>query len=301
MGNELVGGIFKEVDRASQRPVELQIREQPGELQISSKHLFAGEEIIRTFRFRNDDERILVSVHGRAPNKHTILLRWRLGFQPTSLMMDNPGALIERPAERHYLPTYWPVQRVFYACNGDQEDGLLVCFQEPGAAAVSRGGGVDLVALRNAEIERYHGWMPMPGQPAAGHEQRYHTTLFGIRSFGAGKEPRTRIALQAQRGFSEETDRVTFKRSVQEMIENSSLEVEVIAFKPASRGEGWIMRLMTLKAPEKTFQIKVIKKRIMKAWLCDGRERDLMPLPVRDGKIGLQMRAAFATIRLLMK
>jgi hypothetical protein len=301
MGNELAGGIFREVDLASHHPIQLEVSVDGDELKIRSEHFLGGEKIIRTYHIRIDEERILVSVQGRAPRKHTLLLRWRLKKPPASLIMENPGALIERPNQRHYQPTYWPVQRLFVTRDRHGKRGVAFHFQEPGAAAVTASGDVDLVALRNAEIERYYGWLPVPGQPASGHEKETFTALFGIHPLAAGEMTLGHLARLAQAEFWSGSDGKSTASAIRRLLRCSTNGVEIIALKPASRGQGWIARLMALAAPQGNFSLSTVEKRIERAWLCDGRERDLMPLPVQAGKLRLQMKAAFATIRLIVK
>jgi alpha-mannosidase len=72
-----------------------------------------------------------------------------------------------------------------------------------------------------------------------------------------------------------------------------------MAIKPASRGEGVIVRLYALVSPESDVLVTAHHFPVVKAFLCDTRERDLESLEVRDGTVQLAMPGTIATIRLL--
>jgi hypothetical protein len=75
--------------------------------------------------------------------------------------------------------------------------------------------------------------------------------------------------------------------------------VAVTALKPASRGEGLILRLDALNVPQGTISITLRGRSVRAAFLCDARERDLEPLVVREGCADLTMPGPIATVRLL--
>ena len=75
--------------------------------------------------------------------------------------------------------------------------------------------------------------------------------------------------------------------------------VDVVAVKPASRGQGLIARLHTFTTPLPTVTLAAPGRAIKAAVLCDTRERDLEPLELRDGLVHLTMPGAIATVRLL--
>ncbi len=72
------------------------------------------------------------------------------------------------------------------------------------------------------------------------------------------------------------------------------------AIKPASRGEGVIVRLFSPSLPESDVMVTAQYFTITDAFLCDARERDLGPLELRDGTVKLPMPGTIATIRLLI-
>jgi hypothetical protein len=72
----------------------------------------------------------------------------------------------------------------------------------------------------------------------------------------------------------------------------------VTAIKPASLGEGVIVRLNALAVPETMVLVSTDHFKVTKAFLCDARERNLSQLEVQDGKVPVKMQGTVATIRL---
>jgi hypothetical protein len=77
-------------------------------------------------------------------------------------------------------------------------------------------------------------------------------------------------------------------------------DVEVTAVKPASRGEGLIVRLSALAPLHKTIQVRIRGHTVSQAWLCDARERDIEPISIRYGAACPKMDTTIVTIRLLV-
>jgi hypothetical protein len=83
------------------------------------------------------------------------------------------------------------------------------------------------------------------------------------------------------------------------IVTTDSGNVRVAAVKPASRGEGVIVRLCAAVVPEEPVLVAAHHFRIDEAFLCDARERDLKPLLVEDAVVRLVMKGTVETIRLL--
>jgi len=77
-------------------------------------------------------------------------------------------------------------------------------------------------------------------------------------------------------------------------------EVMVTAVKPASRGEGLIVRLSTLSYFGLPVAVTVRDRHLKAAFLCDARERDLKPLEVQGKTARLEMPGTIATVRLVV-
>ena len=75
----------------------------------------------------------------------------------------------------------------------------------------------------------------------------------------------------------------------------------VSAAKPASAGEGWIVRLYTLTEPGEPVFVRVPGRQLRAAWLCDARERDIEPLKLADGAAHLTMPGTIASVRLILE
>jgi len=75
--------------------------------------------------------------------------------------------------------------------------------------------------------------------------------------------------------------------------------VNVIAVKPASRGQGIIVRLYSRRLSASPVTVTLRAFQVGQAYLCDARERDLGPLEVWDGAVRVAMPGTIATIRLL--
>jgi alpha-mannosidase len=83
------------------------------------------------------------------------------------------------------------------------------------------------------------------------------------------------------------------------ILTTDSDDVWVAAIKPASRGEGIIVRLNAPVLPKSPVLVAARQFKVTGAFLCDARERDLNPLEVQDGKVKVTMPGTVATIRLL--
>ena len=75
--------------------------------------------------------------------------------------------------------------------------------------------------------------------------------------------------------------------------------VFVLAHKPASRGEGRILRLYSLSGMGDRVRLSLEADSIHSAFLCDARERDLRELPVIDGAVEFILPGTIVSLRLL--
>jgi alpha-mannosidase len=87
---------------------------------------------------------------------------------------------------------------------------------------------------------------------------------------------------------------------VASVVSTDRADVVVAAVKPASRGDGIIVRLLTHTTPGPTLGLTVRRHVVKAAWLCDARERDLEELEVHAGKVDLTMPGTIATVRILV-
>jgi hypothetical protein len=217
--------------------------------------------------------------------------------------MDAPGGVVARPPTKVYDPTYWPVQSFVQIEDRGYGAGLALCTTLPGAVCCRPGEYLEAMALRNATRERAFRWLPLLANPAEGHERTPHRFDYGLWLMPAGDWSATRLASAARRvrdGFWDAWERTHLLESVAEAVALDPPSAQLVALKPASRGEGLIARLYAVDACGAAVELWLRHYRVERAFLCDARERDLESLQVRDGKVTLTLPGALATVRLLV-
>ncbi len=288
MGQEFVGGRLRELSRASATYCEMAVEEGDGWLDVSCSVELDGEPIRRSVRLSRDSPLIRFHVEGRAAKRRTVTVRFDAEVAGANLTMDAPGGLIARPPRRFYEPTFWPAQSFVHLRDEAGGHGLALCTRFPGAVSYGRDGGLELVALRNATHERAFGFLPIPGMPMSGHEHEVYAFDYALLLTSAGDWRENQIPTAAN------THRPTASP-----VTCDSADVYVAAVKPASRGEGVIVRLLTFGPFGQTVSLDASALGVRAASLCDARERDLEPVEVQGGKVRLQLAGAISTLRLL--
>jgi hypothetical protein len=161
---------------------------------------------------------------------------------------------------------------------------------------------VELVALRNALKETAYGLFPLTGNPAKGTEKEACTFDYTIE-FTAGGDWRANdlatTACTRSAGPWDDPHMAELWTLAKSQVAISRQDVWALACKPASRGEGRVVRLGTLTGVGKSVTVKVDPPAAQEAYLCDARERDLHPLEIRDGAVRLTMPGTIASVRLL--
>jgi hypothetical protein len=216
--------------------------------------------------------------------------------------MDMPGGVISRPREKVYSPTFWPFQRFLHIKNHDSGRGLALYQNLPGAASLSSGGTLQVVALRNAPRERAHHLLPMAGNPAKGYEKDTFTFVYALEFTPAGDWIENELAAKARVGTLHpwvDPSRTHLRQLAERQVNIDRADVWVMANKPASRGQGRILRLYTLASPHQPVVVSIPGQEIKEAYLCDTRERDIEPLQVPDGRVHVTLPGTVATIRLI--
>jgi alpha-mannosidase len=306
MGHEYSGGFLRRETAASDRPVRLQIREEGDSLEVVSEVDLAGQRIRRQLWFGSDSPLILGRVEGRAAARRTVALSFETGLAASGLAMAQPGGVVERPLRRWYEPTFWPLQHFVHVQEPDDGRGLAAFVRFPAAVSCSEGGRLELVALRNATRERAYGVLPLPATPAKGYEREEYAFEYALLFTHTGdwrvndlpalaralyQGPWRDRATRELWDWADAAVRVTGPEGV-------PADVTVSALKPASRGEGLILRLVALAAPEDPVTIELRGQSIRVATLCDARERDLEELPLQSGRLRLRMPGPIVTLRI---
>ena len=216
--------------------------------------------------------------------------------------MDTPGGVIVRPPMRNYNPTFWPFQHFAHIQDDGKGRGLAVLQTMPGAISYQSDGNLELVALRNATREKAFGFIGIPGNPASGHERTSYAFDYALMFTQSGDWYNNDIHLierSIQYSPWEDSQRPLLSSLVAAIVTTDCLDIQVMAVKPASRGEGVIVRLYTPTLPKLPLVVNAHHFMVREAFLCDARERDLKPLEVKDGNVIVKMPGAVATIRML--
>jgi hypothetical protein len=302
MGYEYTGGIWKQRDQSSRHRVGLEVSPRPGGLEVSWVSMLDGEEIRHAIWFRGDSPLIYFCLQGRAAKRRTVTVRFATGITANQILMDTPGGVISRPREKVFSPTFWPFQRLFYIRDDGSGRGLALYQNLPGAASLDSTGVLQVVALRNAPRERAHHFFPMAGNPAKGYEKDSFAFIYALEFTPAGdwieNDLAAKVHLAAQHPWVDPAS-AHLHRLAEGQVNLDRADVWVTANKPATRGQGRIVRLYTLASPHLAVVVSIPDQEIKEAYLCDTRERDMEPLEVRDGRVYLTLPGTIATLRLI--
>lgn len=301
MGLEFTGGIWKESTRTNQGQNQIQVQERANGLEISSSTDLEGEIIQSRIWFSNSSRLIYFRIEGKAAQGHSITVRLATGISTNKLVMDTPGGIVIRPPGRIYNPTFWPLHNFVYLQDDDNGRGLAILQPMPGAISYQPHGQLELIAMRNATQEKIFGLIKIPGNPASGHENESYTYDYALLFTENGDWQDNNLHLLANNlnnPWSNPRDK-TLRDLTDNLVTTDSDDVWVTAIKPASRGEGIIVRLNTLTVPESPVMVRTTHFQVTAAFLCDARERDLEPLVVQDGAVRVRIPGTIATIRLL--
>lgn len=300
MGHEYLGGWLREAGRSCDRPARLEVSEAgDGCLEVSGTVEVDGQAVRRACRFASGCPAMGFSVEGRAGPRRTVTVRFGTGLAPDRLAMDTPGGVVFRPLDRVYSPTFWPVQSFVHVQDRATGRGVALCLSLPGAVACRPDGTLELVVLRNATGERVLGLFPLQGMTVSGTEASRHECRYALLFTEAGDWRDNSIPLAARRAFGGPEDRAVWEDPAVSLAWADRPEVTVMAVKPASRGEGAIVRLGNWGETGLPVNVTVRGRPLKAAFLCDARERDLGPLPVSGRTVRLAMPGALASIRVV--
>jgi hypothetical protein len=303
MGHEFRGGVLREVERASARPARLEVHAHEGGLEVTCQTRISGAPLQRRLWFSNDSPLIRMQAEGWAANRHTITVQFKTGLAPGQLTMDQPGGVVARPLQRLYNPTFWLLHHFLHAQADGDGRGVALGLPRPGAAAWRPGGILETVAIRNATRELAYGFFPVAATPATGHMRASYTFNYAIWFTPAGNWQDNGVHIVARSLADSPWDTSGMAQLRQLAASGMAVDrpdVWIVAVKPASRGEGWIVRLLTYTTPAPQVTLTARGRTIQAALLCDARERDLEPLSVQDNTVRLTMPGAIASVRLLI-
>ena len=179
---------------------------------------------------------------------------------------------------------------------------MALCLDMPGAISYQPDGRLEVVALRNASRERAFGFLPLLAMPVTAREHSVHAFDCALLFTPAGNWRDNGIPLVARSIIDrpwDTTGRAELRELAESVVTTDRSDVIVTAVKPASRGDGLIIRLSTYTSPGSPVSVTIRDRIVKAAFLCDARERDLEPLEVGDGTAHLTMPGAIGTLRLL--
>lgn len=309
MGHEFRGGRLREVWRASCERSGLEVDERANAIQVRSQIELDGERIMRSLWIAEGTPLIFGRVEGRAPEGRTVTLAFETGIATEWLAMAQPGGVVTRPVEKIYQPTFWPVQGFVHICDRESGTGMAVFVAVPTGVTYRQGGCLELVALRNATREVAWGFLPLLGNPASGFERETFQFDYALM-FTDGGDWRAnqleRIAHEFARSILAGEVGGRLWQVAVSMLEikytdQAASPIQVHALKPASNGDGIVLRLGSLAPPAGMIRVRVRLGRILAAVLCDARERNLEPLQVQDGWVQFRMVDAITSVRLIIE
>ncbi|HEX6245183.1 MAG TPA: hypothetical protein VFZ61_29880, partial [Polyangiales bacterium] len=165
LGHEFAGGRFVERERTSALPATVSIEKSTKGLTLRIVSRLCGQEWVRELICRGDQPFLRMRVSGIAPRRTTVTARFHTALPAQQLEMDTLGGVIQRPRERLYSPTFWPVPSRLTLRDARV---LHVLFESTSAASLGADGALEWIVARNAPKERAFGWLPVLAHPIGG-------------------------------------------------------------------------------------------------------------------------------------
>ena len=297
LGHEFFGGRFQELDRASAHPAKIEVEQADDGVTLRIQSALCGKPFTRSLVIRAGQPFVQLAVSGSAARRRTVTCRFQVALDPRALEMDTLGGSIERPRERLFKPTFWPVPSV--VSLRDATRALHACFEAPSAVSLSPGGALEWIVARNATKERAFGFLPVLAHPIGGTsdgEQTHRAALFTTAAAARPAEIRKRVELawltDAHRALRHRADAV---------VRCDDVGVRIAAAKRADAGQGVIVRLASERCAARTVRLWLDAQAIESAVRCDAREQDLEPLAVDAGQVLVEVSSRLTTVRLVMR
>ncbi len=299
MGHEFTGGTFRELDRASRRPAAIKIDTTGYGLIARIETILDGKAFTRTLLFANESPVLRMAVRGSAKSWRTVTCSFTASISTGMISMDVPGGVVERPAIRHFDPTFWSFQNFAHAVDRDSGAGFALFMGPPATVSYDGGGEFQWMVVRNTPMERAFGFLPVPAHPAYGADPGMQTGSYAVRFTADGDWKKN--LLHCRGTMMDLFDDMDLCSSNQESPVNvhGGKHVRVMAVKPAFRGNGVIVRLFTPVTSVRSAAISMPGYRIRSAALCDGLERDIGPLKPAAGRVKVPIRGSITTVRLV--
>jgi hypothetical protein len=301
LGHEFAGGVFSEVDLASDRPARVRVEVVGDLLQVRVEADLEGVPFVRWLWCRNGSPVLRLRLTGAARRRRTVTCRFSTALAAPRLTMDVTGGIVDRPVEKLYRPTFWPA-RSFVHLQAPRGPGLAAFLGGPATASSDGKGQLEWIALRYAPREMAWGILPILAHPASGTDPHEGDLDYAVwfTPCGDAREnhlPRhVRRALRAALFDPHEADLDELANSVV-LVDHP--EVKVTALKPAFDQRGVIARLSSYARGPVEVRLSCPSRAIQRAWACDARERDQGELRVSDGVATVPLGRALGSVRIL--
>ena len=158
------------------------------------------------------------------------------------------------------------------------------------------------MALRNVPRERAFGLLPLLCHPVGGSSPERQIFDYGVWFTRAGGALENRLPGLARRVIGPswlQPGRPDAAALADQVVTVDRPDVLVTAVKPASRGEGVIVRLECFAHHGCEVHLRSARPFIA-ARLCDARERDQTSLTVKDGSVLVPLTGSITSVRLLL-
>jgi len=300
MGHEYAGGRFDPGPRASRAPAEISAAERGGVLEAEVVSKLDGRRLVRKLWMRPDSAAVRMRVIGSAAKRRTVTLRFATSLAFDHLEMDVPGAVVCRPLVKVFDPTFWAAESFAHLRDRDGLHGLAFFMDAPACISAGASGAVELAVVRNAPKERAFGFLPVLGHPAYGEDPDEHAVDCAMMITTEGDWLYNGLRRMARAALSP----CFIKPSAPEAEGQAEAcfavggGVEVLAIKPAHRGEGLIVRLYRLDPSLSEARLSCPWP-IGSATLCDARERDIYALSTNGESLKAPLKGALTSVRII--
>jgi len=303
MGCEFNGGRFRQVARSSWSAASLKVSEEDGVLRVEVVPRAGPVRASRLLWFSSDSPLIWMRTMASPGDYRTLTCRFATAFRPESISMDVAGGVVERPLHKTFEPTFWSAQSFVHYRDAGGGAGLALFTGIPATVCGRPGGEIEWVVARNAPRERAFGFLPLLSHPASGRDRSTQVIDYAVCATGPGSWLENRLHLLADEALCPAW-RNPAKAQLEELARSAvrvdNEDVRVVSVKPASLGEGWIVRLLSYAVGPVTVRLEAFDGSIKRAFLCDAFERDLLPAAVEDGRALVQAAKSITSLRIIL-
>jgi len=299
MGMELFHGRFQEIGRAGNSAAAVDAQEKNGELVVTVESKFAGHDFVRTLFLRSDSPVVRMRMKGAVKRERTATVCFRPALAPGRFIQEVPYGVVERPLEKLYSPTFWPVKNWVELRDKSDQFGVDLAVAAPGAVTARPSGILEAVALRNTPRERPMGIPAIQTVVANGTDPVEHEFDYAFWPAGQGDWRTRKVFAQAKMALSDarlDPAKPDWETTASSMVKTSRDDVVVTAVKKAESGKGVVVRLFSYAEGPASVRLSYSGKQVKSAVLVNALEQELEQLPVKDGTVELKMTYSLATV-----